>query len=120
MTIPKVRLDQLALSDHSLTSPLHAVFGNFGLGFDLFQLINGSEAVGLMSLGVLTRGSIRHSLMDDEAKTKCEALWDRQWDAFLRQLVGEEPAAAPKTNGKHPNGATVNGGSSNGTTANDV
>lgn len=89
-------------------------FGNSGISFDLFQLINGSEAVGLMSLGVLTRGSIRHSLMDDDAKTRCEELWDRQWDAFLRKLVGE---ASTKTNGKSPNGATVNGGPSNGTAA---
>lgn len=70
-----------------------------------------------MSLGVLTRGSIRHSLMDDDAKTRCEALWDRQWDAFLRELVGE---ASTRTNGKSPNGATINGGSSNETTANGL
>jgi hypothetical protein len=81
-----------------------------------------------MSLGVLTRGSIRHSLMDDEAKVKCEALWDTQWEAFLHELVGHAPASAVNgkavngkaVNGKSPNGATVNGGASNGTTANGV
>jgi hypothetical protein len=76
-----------------------------------------------MSLGVLTRGSIRHSLMDDEAKVKCEALWDTQWEAFLHELVGQAPASAVNgkaVNGKSPNGATVNGGASNGTTANGV
>lgn len=71
------------------------VFGNAGLTFDLFQLANGSEAAGLMSLGVLARGSIQHSLMADDEKARCFAAWDRQWDAFLRDLVGE----GPRTNG---------------------
>jgi hypothetical protein len=86
-----------------------------------------------MSLGVLTRGSICHSLMDDEAKVTCEALWDTQWEAFLHELVGQAPASAfngkavngkavngKAVNGKSPNGATVNGGASNGKTANGV
>lgn len=53
----------------------------------MFQIINGSEATGLASLGVLARGSIEHSLMTYEEKEKCFGMWDRKWAAFVEELA---------------------------------
>jgi adenosine deaminase CECR1 len=54
--------------------------------YDFYQVLVGSEATGLISLGVLARLSIEHSMMEDDVKKKCLDVWERQWAQFVESI----------------------------------
>ncbi|XP_006457910.1 hypothetical protein AGABI2DRAFT_114933 [Agaricus bisporus var. bisporus H97] len=83
-----------------------SVFGNLGVTYDFYQVINcdrvarfppldadesqvlvASEINGLSTLGTLARDSIEFSMMPLEEKTEALRIWEVKWNVFLQQIV---------------------------------
>lgn len=71
----------------ALCSDDPAVFGNMGLSFDFFQVLVASEVTGLITLGEFAKDSIKHSTLDKDEQRRALALWEIQWQKFLRWVV---------------------------------
>ncbi|KAN0061734.1 hypothetical protein ACQY0O_005726 [Thecaphora frezii] len=79
----------------ALCSDDPAIFENYGLSYDFYQVLISSHSTTLASLGVLVHQSIDAALVDDATKQQWHQTFRQQWDGFLRWILAEFADQAP-------------------------
>lgn len=78
----------------ALSSDDPAIFENFGLSYDFYQLAISSKSTTLASLGQLARQSLRYVLLDSQSKERMLAQFEQEWKAFLTWFCKEFRSAS--------------------------